>query len=81
MEKITKEEFEKLHIKGRGRSSHVYNGIYNLQPGELLKILKSDWKNRTSPSRVASYIAKKHNRKYETFSIISDGGWVVKRIS
>ena len=80
MKKITHDEFMQTPVKGRGRSSQVYNEIANLQPGEYLKIEKADWKKRQPPGRVSSYIAKRTGKKFQSFSVI-DGGWIIKRIS
>ena len=33
MKKLTSDEFEQLSIKGKGRSSHLFNSIVNLQSG------------------------------------------------
>ena len=82
MKIITQEEFENLPIKGRGRSSHVYNKILNMKPGELLTIDKADWKKRYSVSRISSYIGKRQGRKYEARAVSDkEVGWVVRRIS
>jgi hypothetical protein len=79
MRKITHEEFLKLPVQGRGRSSHGFNEILNLQPDEYLFIEKAEWKKRYPPSRVSSYIAKKYSRKFKSFS--TEGGWIINRIS
>ena len=82
MKIITQEEFENLLIKGRGRSSHVYNKILNMKPGELLRIDKADWNKRYSVSRISSYIGKRQGRKYEARAVSDkEVGWVVRRIS
>ena len=81
MKKITEEEFLQTPVKGRGRSSHVFNEIANLKPGEYLKIEKADWKKRQPPSRVASYIAKRRGKKFQTWSVLDNSGWIIKRIS
>lgn len=81
MKKITHEEFMNTPVKGRGRSSQVFNEISNLQPGEYLKIEKSDWKKRQPPSRVSSYIAKRTGKKFQSWSVVDNSGWIIKRIS
>lgn len=81
MKKITQDEFLKTPLKGRGRSSPVYNEIYNLQPGEYLRIEKSDWKKRQPPGRVSSYIGKRTGRKYISSQILNDEGWIIQRVS
>lgn len=81
MKKITHDEFLKLNLKGRGRASAAYNEIYNLLPGEYLQIEKSDWKKRQPPGRVSSYIGKRTGRKYISFQILNNEGWIIKRIS
>ena len=82
MKKITHEEFMQTFVKGRGRSSHVFNEVSNLQPGEYLKIEKADWKKRQPPSRVSSYIAKRTGKKFQSWTVAGDNsGWIIKRIS
>ena len=81
MRKITNEELMKIHVKGRGRASHVFDAISNLQPGEILKIEKEDWRKRQPPSRVSSYIAKRTGKKFQSWTVVDNGGWIVKRIS
>ncbi|MEP7170019.1 MAG: hypothetical protein ABI855_11665 [Bacteroidota bacterium] len=81
MKKITHDEFLKMQVKGRGRSSPVFNMILNLQPAEYLLIEKADWKKRQPPLRIASYIAKKYARKFESYTSLDNGGWVIKRNS
>jgi hypothetical protein len=81
MRKITKDEFLKMPVKGRGGSSPVYTEILNLQPGEYLVIEKAEWKKRQPPSRVSSYIGKRNSRKFKSFSLLDNSGWVVERIA
>lgn len=79
MKNITNEELQNYSIKGRGRSSNVFNAILNLEPGKNLLIEKDDWKKRYPVSRLSSYIGKKYKRKFKTWSVIG-GGAIVSRI-
>lgn len=81
MRKISHEEFLQTPVKGRGRSSAVFNELFNLQPGEYLRIEKSEWNKRQPPGRVASYIGKRNGRKYQSILLLDNSGWVIKRIS
>ena len=68
-------------VKGRGRSSHVYNEILNLKPGEILTIDKADMRKKYTPARISSYIGKRQGRKFTCEGVAGAGGWVVRRIS
>ncbi|MGZ4033819.1 MAG: hypothetical protein ACXVPU_15205 [Bacteroidia bacterium] len=80
MKKLTADEFEQLPIRGKGRSSHVFNSIVNLQVGEALLIEQKDWKRKASPSTLVRYIEKNHNMRFTCGSIAGGNGWAVKRI-
>ena len=80
MEKISEDEYLKTPIKGRGRSSHAFNAMFNLQPNEILKINRKDWHRRQGPSSVAGYIARKYNRRFQCSSLLDGTGWFVKRV-
>ena len=80
MKKLTAEEFDQLFIKGKGRSSHVFNSIVNLQIGEALLIEQKDWKRKAGPSTLVRYIEKNHDMKFTCGSIAGGNGWAVRRI-
>ncbi|MGE0567182.1 MAG: hypothetical protein AB7O73_04475 [Bacteroidia bacterium] len=80
MRKITAEEFNSLPIKGRGRSSDIFNGLINLKSGEGLLIDKSDWNRKATPSSLVRYIEKRYNIKFEYGALANDQGWAVKRL-
>ncbi len=80
MKKLTSDEFEQLPIRGKGRSSHVFNSIVNLQVGEALLIEQKDWKRKASPSTLVRYIEKNHDMKFSCGSIAGGNGWAVRRI-
>lgn len=80
MKILTDEESEALLVKGRGRSTAVFNHILNLKPGKNLHIEKGDWKKRYTPSRVSSYIGKRYSRKFTCTGLLEGKGWLVKRI-
>ena len=64
MKKLTSDEYNELPIRGKGRSSHVFNSIVNLQIGEAILIEKSDWKRKASPSTLVRYIEKNHDMRF-----------------
>jgi hypothetical protein len=80
MKKLTSDEFEQLPIRGKGRSSHVFNSIVNLKVGEAILIEQKDWKRKASPSTLVRYIEKKYQMKFTCGSITGGTGWAVKRI-
>lgn len=80
MKKLSADEFDQLPIKGKGRSSHVFNSIVNLQIGEALLIEQKDWKRKASPSTLVRYIEKNHDMKFTCGSIAGGSGWAVRRI-
>lgn len=80
MKKLTSDEYDQLPIRGKGRSSHVFNSIVNLQVGEALLIEQKDWKRKASPSTLVRYIEKNHEMKFSCGSITGGSGWAVRRI-
>jgi hypothetical protein len=80
MKKLSTEEYEQLPIKGKGRSSHVFNSIINLKAGEAVLIEKKDWKRKAAPGTLIRYIEKKHQRKFSCGALNDNSGWAVKRI-
>ncbi|CAN5354555.1 hypothetical protein BH10BAC1_BH10BAC1_00510 [soil metagenome] len=80
MKKLTSAEYEQLPIRGKGRSSLVFNSIVNLQIGEALLIEKNDWKRKASPSTLVRYIEKNHDMRFTCGSLAGGNGWAVRRI-
>ena len=81
MKKLSADEFEQIAIKGKGRSSHLFNSIVNLKVGEGLLIEKKDWNRKASPSTLVRYIEKNHRMKFACAAISAEeGGWAIKRI-
>lgn len=80
MKKLSLAEFEQLPIKGKGRSTHVFNSIINLKPGEAVLIEKKDWSRKAGPSTLVRYIEKKHKMKFHFGALNGDSGWAVRRI-
>jgi hypothetical protein len=80
MKKLTSDEYDQLAIRGKGRSSHVFNSIVNLQVGEAILIEQKDWKRKASPSTLVRYIEKNHDMRFTCGSIAGGNGWAVRRI-
>jgi hypothetical protein len=80
MKKLSAEEYEQLPIKGKGRSSHIFNSIINLKAGEAILIEKKDWKRKASPGTLVRYIEKKHQVKLSCGAVNDGSGWAVKRL-
>ena len=80
MRKLSASEFEQLPIKGKGRSSHVFNSIINLKEGEALLVERKDWARKAGLSTLVRYIEKKHEMKFLCGALEGGSGWAVKRI-
>lgn len=80
MKKLTSEEFEQLPLRGKGRSSHVFNSIVNLKAGEAVLIEHKDWKRKAGPSTLVRYIEKKHQMKFSCGALAEGNGWAIRRI-
>ena len=80
MRKLTSDEFEQLPIRGKGRSSQVFNSIVNLKAGEAVLIEHKDWKRKAGPSTLVRYIEKKHQMKFTCGALAEGNGWAIKRI-
>jgi hypothetical protein len=80
MKKLSADEYEQLPIKGKGRSSHVFNSIINLKPGEALLIEKKDWNRKAAPGTLVRYIEKTHSMKFTCGAVAGGTGWAVKRV-
>ena len=80
MKKLSQEEFSNLALKGRGRSSEVYNSIINLKVGEALLIEPKDWNRKAGPSSLVKYIEKTQGLKFTYSALAESSGWVIKRI-
>jgi len=80
MRKLTSSEFDQLPIKGKGRSSIVFNSLINLKDGEALLIERKDWNRKAGPSTLVRYIEKKHDMKFICGALEGGKGWAVKRM-
>ena len=81
MKKLSSEEFAQLPIKGKGRSSAVFNTLINLQEGEGLLIEQKDWNRKAAPSALIRYIEKKYQMKFSFGTLANGAGWAVQRIN
>ena len=82
MKKLSKEEFDRLALKGHGNSSPFFRAIIALRPGEGLFISRKEWNASKAPTRICRYIEKKHKGVKYTCGRLADGsGWAVKRES
>lgn len=80
MKKLSTPEFENLPIRGKGRSSHIFNSLINLKPGEAVLIEKKDWKRKAAPGTLVRYIEKNHNMRFTCGAVDDGSGWAVQRI-
>lgn len=81
MKKLSAEEFAQLPIKGKGRSSIVFNSLINLKEGEGLLIEKKDWNRKAAPSALIRYIEKKYQMKFSFGTLTNGSGWAVQRLN
>ncbi len=77
---LKEEEFNNLALKGKGRSSPIFNSLLNLNVGEGVLIEKKDWNRKASPSTLVKYIEKTHALKFTCGELLNGQGWAVKRI-
>lgn len=80
MRKLTAGEFEQLPLKGKGRSSLLFNSLLNLKEGEGLLIERKDWNRKAGPSTLVRYIEKKHEMKFLCGALEGGSGWAIKRV-
>ena len=80
MEILKKEEAQDLLFHTKGRESAMSKWIKKLEPGEMLKISKTDWNRKRPPYGIANYIAKKWGRKFKNGTLPGFDGWIVKRL-
>jgi len=81
MKKLSAEEFAQLPIKGKGRSSVVFNSLINLKEGEGLLIEQKDWNRKAAPSSLIRYIEKKYQMKFSFGTLTTGSGWAVQRVN
>ncbi|MDZ4664085.1 MAG: hypothetical protein SGJ15_04355 [Bacteroidota bacterium] len=81
MKKLSAEEFSQLSVKGKGRSSAVFNSLINLQEGEGLLIEQKDWTRKAAPSALVRYIEKKYQMKFSFGALENGSGWAVQRLN
>lgn len=81
MKKLSAEEFALLPIRGKGRSSIVFDSLINLKEGEGLLIEPKDWNRKAAPSSLIRYIEKKYQMKFSFGTLTSGAGWAVQRIN
>lgn len=80
MKLLSEEEYKGLSLKGKGRSSELFNSIINLKKGEAVLIEQKDWNRKAGPSTLIKYIEKNHHMKFVCSALTTEKSWVVKRI-
>ena len=80
MKILKEEEYNNLALKGKGRSSPIFNSIVNLNVGEAVLIEKKDWNRKASPSTLVKYIEKTHSLKFTCGALLNGQGWAIKHI-
>lgn len=79
MEKISKEEFDKLLHNGRGNGTPLRGALLQLQPGEAVIVKKKEWKVKYTPFLVADRIERSHSIKFKKVSLADRSGWAIQR--
>lgn len=80
MKRLSDEEYKNLSLKGKGRSSELFNSLINLKKGEAILIEEKDWNRKAGPSTLVKYIEKKHHMKFLYAALSGEKSWVVRRI-
>lgn len=80
MKLLSEEEYKGLSLKGKGRSSELFNSLINLKKGEAVLIEQKDWNRKAGPSTLVKYIEKNHHMKFVCSALTTEKSWVVKRI-
>ena len=80
MKLLSEEEYKSLSLKGKGRSSELFNSLINLKKGEAVLIEQKDWNRKAGPSTLVKYIEKNHQMKFMYAALSGEKSWVVKRI-
>ena len=80
MKLLSEDEYKNLSLKGKGRSSELFNSLINLKKGEAILIEQKDWNRKAGPSTLVNYIEKKHHMKFVCSALTTEKSWVVKRI-
>jgi hypothetical protein len=78
---ISKEEAGAMPLLPFGRKHAVRILIEGLQPGQVLRIDRSDftWKRKT-PGIVCRVVSKATKAKFRVFKLPNNSGWVVERV-
>lgn len=80
MKLLSEEEYKNLNLKGKGRSSDLFNSLINLKKGEAFLIEQKDWNRKAGPSTLVKYIEKNHHMKFTYAALSGEKSWVVRRI-
>lgn len=78
---LTAEEAEKIALAKRGRTSKIGAMAFQLNVGEMLEILKTDWRGKNPPYDIINRLAKKTGRKFIKGRLPDGSGWGVKRVA
>lgn len=80
MKKLSSDEFDALPLHGKGSSSPLYNKLLNLQVGEALIILKTEWYVKYSPTTTMNRIERTRGYQFQRGALADRSGWAVKRV-
>lgn len=80
MKKLSAEEASSIVPLKNSRETLLSAMLKQLQVGEAVVLEAKDWKTKSTPYRVANYIAKRHGWKFEQGRMPDGSGWLFKRV-
>ena len=81
MQKLNKEEADKILPVGKGRNTLVSAAVKNLQVGEGLIITRQYWVTKLPPYNTISYISRTTGRQFRKGRMPDGSGWFVQRVA
>jgi hypothetical protein len=81
MKKLTDEEAAVIPSKQIGKKSLARIYLMNLEVGDIIRLDKSEWKQKKNPpSELIRRMRKTENRDFTCETILDGTGWIIKRI-
>ena len=80
MKKLTKEEAEKIMLKGSGRSSPVMSMLQGMKAGEILFVERIDWNWKRGPGILCKRLENTRGMKFTCKKALDGSGWVIERV-
>ena len=81
IQKLNKEEFQKLGLVPIQNVSWVHAIAASLAPGEGAEIKKGiHWTSKRAPWYIVKAYEKKTGRKFERYRLADGSGWAIQRV-